>query len=247
MAERSSAKNKPKPSQDTGLPPWMATFADMVTLLLCFFVLLLSFAETNIQQFKEVVGSLQDAFGVRLDRREADFIALVPSRMKQRTDIKMSKDSQILLGLVLRLKDIIQEDKKLEQTTGVRADEDGVLLFTDSSTMFQRGTTRLTPEARKVLDRVTRILRELNLDMVIRGHTDSAEYRQTGFPSNWELSAARAAAALEFLLDQGVSAARLKAVGFADTRPMFPGDTPEDRRRNRRIEFYFHRPEKDAW
>jgi chemotaxis protein MotB len=246
MAEAAS-KKKDKKDQEEGLPPWMATFADMVTLLLCFFVLLLSFAETNIQKFKEVVGSMEDAFGVRFERREADFIALIPSRMKQRKDMKVSKDSQVLLGLVLRLKDITKEDKQLEQTTGVRADKEGVLLFTDSSNLFKSGSARLKPQARKVLDRVSRLLKELNLDVVIRGHTDNSEYRKTRFPSNWELSSARAASALEYLLDQGIPANRLKAVGFADTRPMFPNTSPENRRRNRRIEFYFHRPEKDAW
>jgi chemotaxis protein MotB len=246
MAEEGSKKPTP-PQGDEGLPPWMATFADMVILLLCFFVLLLSFAQTNVQKFKEVLGSVQDSFGVRFERREADFVALIPSRMKKRSDIKMSKNSQILLGLVLRLKEINEEDKNLEKTTGVRADKEGVLLFTESSSMFRGGSAKLSPAAKTMLDRVAKILKELNLDVVIRGHTDGAEYRQTNYPSNWELSAARAAAALEYLLSKGIPATRLKAVGFADTRPMFSDDNPANRRRNQRIELYFHRPEQESW
>ncbi|MDK2954565.1 MAG: chemotaxis protein MotB [Desulfovibrionales bacterium] len=246
MSEEGSKKTPP-PQDEEGLPAWMATFADMVTLLLCFFVLLLSFAQTNVQKFKEALGSVQDSFGVRFERREADFVALIPSRMKERSDIKMSKDSQILLGLVLRLKDIVEDDKNLEKSTGVRADKNGVLLFTDSAAMFSGGSTKLSPEARTMLDRVAKLLKELNLDVVIRGHTDDSEYRQTNFPSNWELSSARAAAALEYLLSKGIPATRLKAVGFADTRPMFSNDSPANRQRNRRIELYFHRPEDDSW
>ncbi|WP_319763987.1 OmpA family protein [Maridesulfovibrio sp.] len=241
---------KPKntePPPEEGLPPWMATFADMVTLLLCFFVLLLSFANNDLEKFKELLGSLKDAFGVNIERQEADYLALTPSDLK-RKEVKMDSNDKRLLGLVLRIKALLDEEDATRKSSGVKADQDGVLVSTDSAALFHPGTAKLTPDAYKVLDKVISILKDHNYNLVVRGHTDNKEVHSRKFPTNWELSSARAASALRYIVEKGgIAPKRLKAVGYADTQPLVKNDTPANRRKNRRLEFFYHKPARDSW
>lgn len=236
-----------KPPQEEGLPPWMATFADMVTLLLCFFVLMLSFASNDVAKFKELLGSLEDAFGVSVKRKEADYLALTPSKLK-RDEVKMDSNDKRLLGLVLRIKALLDEKEANRMSTGVNADKDGVVMKSDSAQLFLPGTSKLKPDAHKILDTVISVLKEHNYNLVVRGHTADTEAPSKKFPTNWELSSARAAAALEYIHQKGgINSKRLKAVGYADTRPLVKNDSKANRDKNRRMEFYFHKPAKDSW
>lgn len=82
----------------------------------------------------------------------------------------------------------------------------------------------------------------------MRGHTDDIPVRSAKYPSNWELSAARAAAALRYIVEKGgINPSRLKAVGYAGTRPLVPNTSEANRAINRRVEFYFHRPRVEGW
>ncbi len=241
---------KPKdnsPPPEEGLPPWMATFADMVTLLLCFFVLLLSFANNDLAKFKELLGSIRGAFGVKIERKEADHLSLVPSDL-ERKEIKMDSNDKRLLGLVLRIKALLDQEDATSKSTGVKADHDGVLVNSESASLFEPGTATLKPGASKVLDRIIDILKEHNYNLVVRGHTDNSEQRSRKFPTNWELSSARAASALRYIIEKGgIEPKRLKAVGYADTQPLVKNDSPENRRKNRRLEFFYHKPARDEW
>ena len=98
-----------------------------------------------------------------------------------------------------------------------------------------------------MLKHIIDILKKHNYKVVVRGHTDDLPIRSEIFPSNWELSAARAAATLRYLAGQGISPSRMKAVGYADTRPIVPNNTKDNRALNRRVEFYFHRPGVESW
>lgn len=241
---------KPKdnsPPPEEGLPPWMATFADMVTLLLCFFVLLLSFANNDLEKFKELLGSIKDAFGVKVERNQEDYISLVPSDV-QRKEIKMDSNDKRLLGLVLRIKAILDQDDATRKSSGVKADQDGVLVNTSSASLFHPGTAKLKPGANKILDKIISVLKDHNYNLVVRGHTDNHEKRSKKFPSNWELSSARAASALRYIVEQGgIEPKRLKAVGYADTQPLVKNDTAKHRQKNRRLEFFYHKPARDSW
>lgn len=239
-----------EPPCDEGLPPWMATFADMMTLLLCFFVLLLSFAEQSEEKYRDALGSLRGAFGVRELRTVSDDMAQFDtSKATKELAAKISTDERLLLGVVMRIKSLMEdEDSKLKEGTGVTADRDGVIFSADSATLFRPGTAALVADADKVLDKVIAVLKEYKLSLVVRGHTDDRPVSSPKFPSNWELSSARAAVALDYILRKsGIGINRAKAVGYADTRPAAPNDSDENRLRNQRVEFYLHMPQRDAW
>ncbi len=231
---------------EEGLPGWLATFADLMSLLLTFFVLLLSFSNQDVQKFRDMMGSIKDAFGVQVQRKQADYIAFSPSQF-ERKDIKIDQDTRMLLGMVLKLKAVLEENKLLKKNVDVTSDDNGVLIRVSSGVMFKPGSAVLKPEAYPVLNEVIKLLKENNFDVIVRGHTDDTP-AGANFPSNWELSAARAAAALRYIVEKGgINPSRLKAVGYADTRPLVPNTSPSNRALNRRVEFYFHRPQVEGW
>jgi chemotaxis protein MotB len=239
------------PPGDEGLPPWMATFADMVTLLLCFFVLLLSFAQQSEEKFRDALGSLKGAFGVKEVRAVSEEMAQfnTSSEAVEKMASSISHDQRLLLSVVMRVKSMLEEmDVKLKEGAGVSADRDGVVFRASSAALFEPNTAQLRPEAGKMLDAVIKVLKDYKLNLVVRGHTDDRPIHTAKYPSNWELSAARAAVALDYIVNEGgIEINRAKAVGYADTRPEVPNDTEADRLRNQRVEFYMHMPQRDAW
>ena len=122
-------------------------------------------------------------------------------------------------------------------------DENGITVRVEGGLMFASGSDQLRPEATPVMERVSALLGKYTFDLYILGHTDSVPIRTSRFPSNWELSSARATATLRHLVAQGADPQRLVAVGFADSRPIDRNDSPEGRERNRRVEFLFKNPE----
>lgn len=239
-------RNSP-PQVEEGAPSWMVTFADLMSLLLTFFILILSFANMDIVRFRDMLGSIQQAFGVQIQRREADYVAFSPTRF-ERKDMDISREDAEVLSMVVQLRTILQEDEALQKGAGVEADDQGLVLRVDNAMMFDPGSAELKPEAEHTLDVVIRILRDYNMNLVIRGHTDDVMFRSAQYPSNWELSAARAAAALRHIIERGgFSPTRLRAVGYAGSRPLVPNNSEENRMRNNRVEFYYHAPDASAW
>ena len=237
------------PPPEEGLPPWMATFADMVTLLLCFFVLLLSFANMDIMNFRTLMGSIQNAFGVQTERPEATFAAYSPTRL-ERQGVKLDRSQKAVLDLTMQLRALLEQEEELKRSVGVSAEREGTLVRVESATLFEPGGATLRPDAPRLLAHVLKVLKEYNFNCVIRGHTDDQEAAEGAgpFASNWELSAARGAATLRYLVEEGgIDPRRMKAVGYAGTRPLVPNDRPEDRERNRRVEFMLHRPDTETW
>ncbi|GAB4261914.1 MAG: flagellar motor protein MotB [Deferrisomatales bacterium] len=234
---------------EEGAPAWMATFADMSTLLLTFFVLLLSFANMDAQKFREMLGSVKDAFGVQKETW-GDYMARSTDPLSIDTGGSEGDDSQEAAQPAPSAQQLLSVVEALFQDLGgmaeVGVDEQGVTVRVQGKLLFPSGSAELKPEAAAVLSRVSALLRKYNLDLHILGHTDSVPIETARFPSNWELSSARAAAALRYLVDRGADPRRLIAVGFADSRPLDTNTTPEGRARNRRVEFLFRTPETDG-
>jgi chemotaxis protein MotB len=235
---------------EEGAPAWMATFADMSTLLLTFFVLLLSFANMDAQKFREMLGSVKDAFGVQ-KQTWGDYQALSTTALTftmsdagQGEQDKQGADQEQQAASMEQVLSVIQA---LFQDMGgaaeVYMDEQGVTVRVEGKLLFVSGVSELRPEAAPILDRVSALLQKYTFDLYILGHTDSVPIQTAQFPSNWELSSARAATSLRYMVERGADPQRLVSVGFADSRPIASNGTPEGRARNRRVEFLFKNPE----
>ncbi len=208
----------------------MTTFSDLMSLLLCFFVLLLSFSEMDVARFKEVAGSLRDAFGVQ--REEVVFqipkgIDVVSTEFPARFTVD---------ELLERVKAAV----KLELIKGeiqIESLKDRVILRFKDELMFPKGSAELTPRAKAVLLKLGEVLALFDGEIIVAGHTDNLPIHSQKFRSNWDLSAARAVSVVDFLLaHKFVLPRQIAAVGYGPSRPLYPNDTEEHRAANRRVE-----------
>ncbi|MBI5446596.1 MAG: flagellar motor protein MotB [Deltaproteobacteria bacterium] len=226
---------KEEPDTEEGAPAWYVSFADMATLLMATFLMLLSFASLDLKKFHRMAGSVQTALGS--ERAKAAF-APPPSApvLPELAPTPVAGKAQALAIVQGMFADLGSSAEIVEE-------EDGITVRFEGKVLFPSGSADFKPDARRVLDRVSELLRKYNFDLYILGHTDAVAIETSRFPSNWELSGARAAAALRHLVSQGAAPQRLVAVGLAESRPLASNATPEGRARNRRIEFLFKTPQ----
>ncbi len=227
---------------EEGAPAWMATFSDMATLLLTFFILLLSFANMDIENFKVALGSVREAFGVQTEA-QGDYEAMSTSPIELSTEISAAELlQQQQLDEFNQVKEYIKK-KNLDKSVRVINDPRGIILRINDIVLFDTGSDKLTPEADGVLDVVGKLASLSSGQLAIEGHTDDRPISTSRFPSNWELSAARSTAVLRYLTGlHALDAKRVYIAGYADSRPVADNHTEEGRAKNRRVEFVFIRP-----
>ena len=230
---------------EEGAPAWMATFSDMATLLLTFFVLLLSFANMDVENFKMALGSVKEAFGVNMEVK-GDFAArsndLIEFSDLPTADLNPKESDSY--NEIEQLRKYIQ-DRNMSDHVDVASTESGVVLRVKDVALFATGSDTFTDESQPVLKLVQELFGKSSAVLSIEGHTDNIPISQTRFPSNWELSAARSAAVLRHYIEQGFDKGRLSIAGYGDLRPLAGNDTAGGRAQNRRVEFVFKRSAKN--
>lgn len=229
---------------------WKVAYADFVTALMALFLLLWLLAALKPTQKDQIALVFKDKPST--PKEKVVHVArptYVPKNFKEGSpDFKLSQDQKLLYEIALKVKELITEDPNMRNNAGVSADNAGVLLQIDSNLLFEAGSAKLRPEAEKALMNVVKILKQEMVDLVVRGHADDIEAKGSQFPTKWELSSARAVAALRFILDKGgISPKRLRATGYADTHPLVPPLNPESLAKNRRVEFFYHSPGTETW
>lgn len=231
---------------------WKVAYADFVTALMAFFLLMWIINMVPPERRSELTRYFQThdapAGGAMPGWRQAMSGGLgAAPRMQEDEGLGegQSAATGVSPAVARRLRKLMAENPRLSATGEVLADETGVMLRVTSDVVFKPGQASFSPDGEATLAEVTAVLREYNLYLVIRGHADNAEAPPGS--SAWDLSATRSAAAAKRILEtkDGASllSSRLRAVAYADTRPLLPANTPENVARNRRVEFYFHRPE----
>ena len=221
---------------EEGAPDWVVTFGDLMSLLLCFFVLLLSFSETDRQKYRVMSGSMAEAFGVQKKQRVME--------MPMGTKIIAKDFNQDSVAMELRenlIKDIQHEvDTQLigmKDLVQVQVEKDSVTIRLMGETTFDSGSAEIRSQMVPVLNTIGSLLNETQGDIVISGHTDNVPISGGMYPSNLVLSMARAASVAEFILQKTtVEPGRVATMGFGEYRPIDTNDTPEGRRKNRRVE-----------
>ncbi len=223
------------PRRETGPPQWAVTYADLMSLLLVFFVLIASYSSLDVVKYRSLVGSVQNALGTR-DRTLAD-----PKLDSAPTQgIASAAEERERRWVEQEVESMVQE---LGGPFAAAKTEDGLRVRVDGSLLFDPGRADLKDDARDALAKLLSPLRNYPYEIHVEGHTDNVPIATAAFPSNWELSAARASSVVRFLLEKAeVPRSRVLAVGMADSRPLASNDTPEGRRRNRRVEFLLSTP-----
>lgn len=230
-----------KPPSDEvkqGAPDWVVTFGDMMSLLLCFFVLLLSFSTMEMEKFKVVAGFMRQAFGVQ---KENSYTGVPMGTTIMTTQTRTSTTAADEIELIERIRRAL-EQAGLGGKGSVNVTRRGVAVRLEGEVVFESGSAELKRANTKIFDEIVRIARSRPGEIEVEGHTDDVPIATSTYPSNWELSTARAGQAVRYMIERGMPRSRIKAVGYADTRPVAPNQTPEDRAKNRRVEILFVRP-----
>ncbi|MCA1906649.1 MAG: OmpA family protein [Desulfarculus sp.] len=241
-----------------GLPPWMATFSDLCTLLLTFFVLLLTFANMDVQKFREMLGSVQNAFGVQTMVKGEYQAAISPQPAQHPTPgdpggfratapslttapppgMSEAATEAEAEGMAQQVRELVRSSG-MGDMVDVNASSRGVRLRVKGKILFEPGQAQVLDGAKKFLDGIVQVMNRHSFYLTVEGHTDSTPISTAQFPSNWELSAARATAVLRYLVGRGVSENRVSAIGYASNYPLASNSSEDGRNQNRRVEFVF--------
>lgn len=261
-----------------GAPAWMATFSDLMSLLMCFFVLLLSFSEMDVLKFKQLAGAMREAFGVQMQIKVEDIpkgtsiIAqeFSPGRpeptplneVRQMTinndmntlDVRSREGETSIQERLQGLEEMLREQQEQAQREAVEVAQvlsqeigDGAVEVETEGTKliirvkekgsFDSGSAELKFAYIPIVAKIRDVLIGVTGQIAIEGHTDNVPYSGSRFESNWDLSAARAlAVAHELFSDPRIDQSRFEVAGYADSQPLVPNNSAENRARNRRVE-----------
>jgi chemotaxis protein MotB len=220
---------------------WLISYADFITLLMVFFVVLYSMSSADSQKFKKVSAALSQAFNVEVMQgsAQAGFMDGVQTPEAPAIDDLLT-DTEV--PAVARLKskiDAIVDANTQSPDVTVGFDRDGLVIRLSGSYLFDSGRAELKPNSLAVLDTIANELRTSTNDVRVDGHTDSNPIDSPRYPTNWELSTARALSVTRYFTEtSGIRAGRLMAAGFGEFRPIATNDTREHRALNRRVEIH---------
>lgn len=225
----------PQEEEELTAPFWMATYSDMVTLLLTFFVMIVAMSEVEVKKFEEAMSYFTGQRGVMSAQ------GVVPSLMGTlggQEAIAQSQRSESLAHFV--------KQEGLDAAVDVDLVEEGIRITFVDSIAFASGSAELSGPALAVLARLAAEAPSAEA-IEVEGHTDDRPIATATYPSNWELSAARAAAVVRFLAAQpaALPPARYLAVGYGEHRPRDTNETAAGRARNRRIAVLLRAPSGD--
>lgn len=223
---------------------WKVAYADFVTAMMAFFLLLwvLNMVPPETRAGLAAYFSGERNFDSSSTSPVSNNPFIQNTDKIDTRDLKINEVEKSHYAIAQKIKQMLMADDVPQSSSGISADDVGVQLRVNSDVLFKPGAVDFLPEGEKVLNSVLQVLKDYNLYLVVRGHADGNEARPP-FASAWELSGARAAAVLHYLADHGVKPTRLRGVAYGDTRPLKPGIDEESRAVNRRVEFFFHRPE----
>lgn len=223
-------RRRAEESSDTG--NWLTTYSDLVTLLLCFFVLLFAFSEIDAQKFRSIMSSFQGGTGVLNGSNTLD-----PQIDLDSTQVELEEDLEKLKDLLDEYADSIGLGPEII----ISVEERGLIIRFMDNVLFDSGKADLKIESREILESIAEML---NMDdfkdrlIKVEGHTDTDPIRYSAeFPTNWELSAIRATNVLRYLVEEeGIAGNRISSSGYSFYRPIAPNDTDTNKSKNRRVD-----------
>ena len=226
--------------QDSNTSGWLTTFNDLVTLLMVFFVLVFSTSSIDNNVLKEFSGALQSGFGVLREGRQTPVQVVDLEQPIEQQDSSPqpaitahSDPSSGSTEEVAHQIEALNDMEGIQVTTG----DQGIHITLEGNILFDFGKADLHQQSTTLLTRIADAIRGMKNPVRIEGHTDNVPIQTRRYPSNWELSTARAVQVLRhFVESEALAPDRFSAVGYGDARPRYANDTAELRSRNRRVE-----------
>ncbi len=231
---------------------WLLTYLDLITLILVLFIFLLAFAQKGKHEYQAVTQAMSEAVGggksfhegkeiekgdVLLNLPELPPLPLDQLMEERRTDSLHNLQARLLEKL---------EQQGIEEDVQIILNEQSVDIQLNEKILFPSGQASFNSAAAIVLQPVIEILKGENNQITVEGHTDNVPISTPAFPSNWELSSSRATNVVRYLIAQGIDPQRVRAVGYADTRPIEDNATPDGRSQNRRVTLVIQQSESTS-
>ncbi len=212
-------------------PGWMTTYGDMMTLLMTFFILIMSFSTIEVEKFKAALGSLRGAFGILGDSREVtpEYTWFSPlEHVKRETIIEQLENLQ----KIIKANDL---DDKID----IYESDAEIIIRIKDQVLFESGSALLKPKFLPILSKIAKMIVKDAQEIKVAGHTDDIPIHNSKYPSNWELSLARALSVVRyFVYREKIHPAKISVAGYSKYRPLVPNNSPENRAKNRRVEIY---------
>ncbi|TDX51923.1 OmpA/MotB family protein [Orenia marismortui] len=225
------ARQKKSKNDDGGGAGWLATYGDMMTLLLCFFVLLYSFSSIDAEKFRMMMDGLQGKLGVLTGGKTISSAELIESGLDANSpSYRQLSNMQNTISQYID-KQGLQDDIKLEIT------DRGLTIRFSGKILFDLGRAEIKNNGQGILDNIAGFIKSMPNSIVVEGHTDNWPISNSQFPSNWELSTTRATNVIRYFIEEGnINPARLSAAGYSKYKPIKSNNTKENRAINRRVD-----------
>ncbi|MCL0067913.1 OmpA family protein [Peptococcaceae bacterium] len=228
---------------------WIFTYADLITMLLIFFILMYVMSRVDEKRFEALIRSVQQTVG-----GGGDIVYDAGPTITEGTFDPMHAEV-LIHGELMEMRELLEVKEKLEKYIAERGlqdqiivtlEERGVVISFIGTALFPLGSDKMFKESEEIIIEIGKILTEIDNYIRIEGHTDNLPINTPRFPSNWELSSARALAVLHKLQQEsGIDPRRLSATGYGEYRPVKPNDTEETRKYNRRVDLVVLRDDFD--
>lgn len=236
-----------KPNSDEtkkGAPEWMSTYGDMVTLLLCFFVLLFAFSEIDSRKFEAFIQSFQGSLGILESGRTIEQSEYISEALMDELTTRQQEELEDFKKLKEQLEEFLTE-RNLSADIFISLENRGLVMRFQDNILFDSDLANLKPDSERILTEISEFLlmsqyEEKNIR--VEGHTDIVP--SVRYETNWELSTARATNVVRFLSERvGLRPERFIAAGFGEYHPVAPNDTRENMAKNRRVDIVILRTE----
>ena len=243
--------NRRRPKEEKGAPKWMVTFSDLMTLILVFFILLFSMSVVDAEKFRAIADSFQQRQVLDFLPSAIEFETPREERGEQRKDPfdegKFGEEQDVNMDELLEEVQEFLETNELTELISATRDDRGVVLVLQERTLFATAEADVLADAKPFLDKVGTLLVAIPNMVKVEGHTDSRPISTFRYPSNWELSGARASSVIRYLVDNhNLEPNRFIATGYGDTRPVVPNTTVENLQTNRRVVIVISDPAYDV-
>ena len=228
------------PSDDLNSTGWLTTFNDLVTLLMVFFVLLFTMSTIDAKKMSDFQYALQSGLGILEQGQRVGIKVRDEQPVNDMSHIKTQPEGPFKSQQKPSMKDIIEKAlASLDDSQSIRIfyTKQGARLRFENAILFDFGRAEINPAGFSFLDQISRIIHQIQCPVRIEGHTDNVPIHTKRFPSNWELSTARAVNVVKYFVEScNVKPQRLSAVGYGQSKPLFSNDSDEHRAKNRRVE-----------
>lgn len=245
---------KRAPEKEANAERWLVSYADFITLLFAVFVVLFAMGQADKKKVEEVMQSIQSSFGMSTAGASSPKVNVIPSQAitvipSLKPELKINPMGRTRGGQAktrAEEKDFRQIKSAVEAylvKQGAQAKvtleitRRGLIVSLKEAGFFNSGQANIKPEAYELINTIAEVMTQYNNPLRLEGHTDNVPISTSQFPSNWELSTARATNGLKYLLKNfDVDANKISATGYAEFRPIADNTTPEGRARNRRVD-----------